>query len=93
MRRGIHRKTIAGNGYTAWPSDGEVIKLATSMGKNSMKVCQNQAINALKAMESILNRLPSDSETCRELERVGQEFYNLLGNIASAHDHANGYIL
>lgn len=85
------KKSIAGNGYTAWPSDLEVIKLATNMSKGSMTICQNQSIKALGAMESILNRLPVDSESHAELERIGQEFYNLLGNIATAHDYANGY--
>lgn len=85
------KKKIAGNGYTEWASDIEVIKLATNMSKGSMKICQNQSINAIRAMESILNRLPSDSESYAELERIGQEFYNLLGTIATAHDYTNGY--
>lgn len=85
-----HKQHIAGNGYTEWPTDREVLTLATNMTKGAKNICHNQATIVIRAMESIVNRLPENSQSRQDLLRIGQEFYNLAGAIASAIDYSNG---
>lgn len=87
------RKLIAGNGYTSWASDREIVNLSNKMTKSDLTICHNQALIALKAMDSIYNRLSADTETYSEFEKVGQDFYNLLGHISSAIDFKNGNLV
>lgn len=84
------RKQIAGNGYTSWASDREIVNLARKMSKSDLGICHNQALIALKAMNSIYNRLSAETETFLEFEKVGQDFYNLIGSFASALEVQNG---
>lgn len=83
------RKKIAGNGYTSWASDREIANLARKMSKSDLTICHNQALIALKAMDSIYNRLSAETETFSEFDKIGQDFYNLLGSITSALEVQN----
>jgi hypothetical protein len=90
MKASSRNDRIAPDGYTEWPTDHEIILLASKMNKAKMNIANNQGTIAFRAMNSILSRLPQDSATYAELVEVGQAFYNLIGNVATAIDYVNG---
>ena len=81
---------IAGNGYTAWPTDKEVNELSEGMTSAQMRIAMNHALAAMQAMDKMSSRLPEGSTAHSDLHKIGQDFYNLLGMVASAFDHKNG---
>ena len=81
---------IGGNGFTAWPADHTVRHLAADMTPGALNIANNQMTKAIDALNSILNRLPEDSDTYRQLMEAGQAIYNLGGDICSAIEAQRG---
>jgi hypothetical protein len=85
-RKVLRRKHTAPTGYTAWASDDEIACLTKDTTKSNMNICMNQALLAFDAINNIYSRLPEGSETHYAIGEIGQELYNLIGNITTAYD-------
>jgi hypothetical protein len=85
-RKILRRKHTAPTGYTAWATDYEIACLTKDTTKSNLNVCMNQALLAFDAINNIYSRLPEGSETYEAIGQMGQELYNLIGNITTAYD-------
>lgn len=88
----LRRKHTAPNGYTAWCSNIEIVCLSQNTTKSSLNVCMNQALTALFAINNVYGRLPEGSETYKSIGEIGQELFNMIGNITTALESDIGLV-
>ena len=85
-RKKLSKKHTAPTGYTDWCGNDEIVLLTQETTKSNLNICMNQALIAFNTINKIYSRIPEGSQTYDGLAKIGQELYNLLGNITTAVD-------